>query len=650
MSTTYTFACTQGFATNSVNLGMIGTTIDAQISGRTAITNQGDLAVITFSSALSSANIALLTNIIKSYDTYTGIGSLINFQGSSTANGVNLSSLIINVPSNTLRDMFMLCHITLHGTTNYLTYTTPSGWKLIRTTQNTDSSTYWRTMLIFVKNASSNEPASYTWSSLSPTTNYIVGGMTVYSGVAAFNFINAESGQSTANSLSHDVPSITTTIANTMLVTYYSYASCATSWTLNGGLMQAYSVNSGTAPSATGEGNVCGYKFQSAIGTTGGVGAFTAIASNNADVGLTDILALTPMVTSMIQSTVSSLDIGVQNATIINLGNQNVPTNMYNGTTYAGYPTTVGLTVIAAASQSSNMMELHDVNNNILAGFDSGCRLFLYETETAPAAPSSGVKMFAKIRAGRRMGAQIGVNGNEYQYQPGLFIHDYMYWNAQGGSTTVSTIGFNNTASGTITTRNVSSTTLLTSTRRCGFVSTAATGSSAGTRHGIQQFWLGNSPGLGGFFYVAKFGLSSAANIPTQRSFVGLVASTSALGNADASTNTNILGFGVDQSDQSWSFMHNAASTTTKDALTGTFPPRDLSVSCFEARIYSPSNSGTVYYSLEVLNGGSIYEGSTSTNIPALTTFLSPQLWTNNGTSALACGIDVISQYMETDF
>lgn len=144
--------------------------------------------------------------------------------------------------------------------------------------------------------------------------------------------------------------------------------------------------------------------------------------------------------------------------------------------------------------------------------------------------------------------------------------------------------------------------------------------------------------------------MSSAATVSVQRSFVGLVASTASFSNADPSSNTNILGFGVNSADTTWTFMHNATGTTTKDTLTGTFPPRDLSVSVFEAVIFCPPNSSTIYYSLQVLDGGSFYQGSTSTNIPTNTTLLSPLIWTNNGTSTLACGIDVISQYLETDY
>jgi hypothetical protein len=147
---------------------------------------------------------------------------------------------------------------------------------------------------------------------------------------------------------------------------------------------------------------------------------------------------------------------------------------------------------------------------------------------------------------------------------------------------------------------------------------------------------------------VARFGLSSAATVATQRSFVGLIASTAVIANVEPSSLTNILGFGVDSTDSTWTFMHNdGAGVATKDALTGTFPPRDLSVSMFEARIYCIPNDSTIYYSFEVI-GGSLYEGSTSTNIPADTTLLSPQIWTNNGSTALACAVDVVGQYIET--
>lgn len=268
---------------------------------------------------------------------------------------------------------------------------------------------------------------------------------------------------------------------------------------------------------------------------------------------------------------------------------------------------------------------------------------------STPVAPSNGSKLFAKFRAGRRMAAQVGPSGIDYSFQPALFSGKIAWWTAMGNRATVSTINFGNTTTGNVTARNVATTNLFSSTRRLGFVSNNGGGSSAGTRHAAQQFFLSSAAGVGGFFYVVRFGMSSAATVSTQRTFVGLVGQTAVLANADPSTNLNILGFGVDSADSSFTFMHNnGAGVATKDALAGTFPARDLSVTVYEARIFVAPNSSIVYYSLEAI-GGSLYEGFADTDIPDVGTLLSPQIWTNNGSTGVAVGIDVISQYIETD-
>ncbi len=248
-----------------------------------------------------------------------------------------------------------------------------------------------------------------------------------------------------------------------------------------------------------------------------------------------------------------------------------------------------------------------------------------------------------------------GNSWHKMQSDPGIpaiqnkVITKESWWTAPGNSTTADVFGFGNSVTGTAVARNVVTGALFTSMRRLGFSSTAVIGSSAGTRHNALQFWIGGSPGVGGFLYIARFGISSAAPVNTQRSFVGLFGSTAGLTNANPSTNVNILGFGVDDTDNTWTFMHNDASgTATKDNLIGTFPPRSTSADMFEIRIYCPPFGSTIYYSIEVLNGGSYYTGSTNTDIP--TQLLSPQIWTNNGTTASSCAIDVVYQYIQTNY
>ncbi|TXG82092.1 MAG: hypothetical protein E6R13_05425 [Spirochaetes bacterium] len=693
-------ATMETLACSGININTIGAQGATGATGATGPTGSGSNVIIKD----EGTNI---TNTPHSALNFTGAGVSVTDGGSGTANisinggfgtstityigsasngGVNLSSISINVPSGTTRDCVMICHMTVRSNTNpiYGYATPPAGWRQISTQSNTDNTNYWRTLYVWAKWASSSEPASYTWTSIGPASNFVCGGISTYTGVAAFNIINAEAAQSTPSSLSHDVPAITTTVANTMLVGYVSYASCATSWTLSGGTTQSFMANSETPPQLVGEGCIAFRKFQASIATVGGPGAFTVTASNDADNGLSDLLALTPGFNTFTPPNVGALDFGLTNATLLNMGNQNAPTNMYDLTLCTGYPTNIPLKIIGAGSQSANMFEIKNASNSLISGIDSVGKLIitnsssgevqyndngklsgtskllinsdgnltLVDINTTPSAPSENIKLFSRLKAGRSILAQIGSSGVDFSFQPCLWANKVGWYTANGNSSTVSISGLGNTATGTATTRNCTSTNLFTSMRRVGYVSATTAGSSAGTRHGAQQFWAGNAPGLGGYMYVARFGISSAATVSGQRSFVGLLASTAALSNVNPSSNTSIamLGFGVDSADSAWTFMHGNGTTVTKDTLTGTFPARNLSVSMFEARIYcKPNNAGTIYYSLEVLGGGSYYEGTATTTLPSATTFLSPQIWTNNGTTALACGIDVVTQYIETD-
>ena len=339
-----------------------------------------------------------------------------------------------------------------------------------------------------------------------------------------------------------------------------------------------------------------------------------------------------------------------------------------------------------------------------------------------PAIPTNAAKIFTQLRAGKPLVGQIGSSGAAYPFQPMLFGNRVIWWAAQGAtSTSAATWNFGTTPTGTATARSIATNALVGSTRRIGFVTNTSANSSAGTRHNLAQFFISDSAvNYGGFFYVVRFAMSSAATVSTQRSFVGLLANILALpANVEPSQTPQLLGFGVDSTDSTWSFMHNGTSsavvtastltftltvsavtsgaivigrplthvngltygtivtafltgtggvgtytinnsqtvasgtltqyTTTKETLVGTFPPRDLSTTLFEARIYSAAGSGTVGYSLEAI-GGSIFDGIVTTNLPSTSTLLGPQVWTNNGGTALAAGMDVMSQYLETDF
>lgn len=279
---------------------------------------------------------------------------------------------------------------------------------------------------------------------------------------------------------------------------------------------------------------------------------------------------------------------------------------------------------------------------------DAGGYPTLGEASTVnPAVPAAGATVFAKLRAGRRMAAQIGPSGVSYTMQPSLWGNKIGWWSAIGNSTTVSSIGINNVTTGTATTRSVAITTFATSLRQVAFVSASSAGSSAGTRHGAAQFYSGDAAGRGGYFYVARFVIDTIA--AGMRWFVGLLNGTLVIGNVNPSTLLNMVGFGIDAGQTTVRFFNNdAAGTATAADMGASFPATTAGV-VYEVRIFCPPNGGTISYSIERLDSAALAEGSVAADIPASTTLLSPQMWVNNGATVAAVALSVVTQYIETD-
>jgi hypothetical protein len=166
------------------------------------------------------------------------------------------------------------------------TITPPGGWTLVRRMDNTTANQ--NSLAVYRKLAGGAEPASYTWT-ISANTG-AVGGILTFTGVNTSTPVNIENGQNTANALTHASPSVTTTLANTMLVTSHAFTSAAT-WTAPGGMTEAVDAASIAVPQTGGISLEINYVIQASAGATG---TKTATASNDADVGNAHILALSP--------------------------------------------------------------------------------------------------------------------------------------------------------------------------------------------------------------------------------------------------------------------------------------------------------------------------------------------------------------------
>ena len=218
---------------------------------------------------------------VASFTAGLGIG----FRGSSqAAAGSGTLTLSVPKPAATAEYDLMLATIAVRPST--ATVTPPAGWTLVRRTNNASGNA--NSLLVYWKEAEDVEPASYAWTF--DTSTGSVGGILTFVNVDNANPIDVEASASTASSLSHDAPSVTPTVTDSMIVTAHTFASSAT-WTPPAGLTEAVDVASETVPNCCGQSIEISYGLQSAAAATG---PKTATASGDGDTGITQTVALRP--------------------------------------------------------------------------------------------------------------------------------------------------------------------------------------------------------------------------------------------------------------------------------------------------------------------------------------------------------------------
>ncbi len=276
---------------------------------------------------------------------------------------------------------------------------------------------------------------------------------------------------------------------------------------------------------------------------------------------------------------------------------------------------------------------------------------------TDPAAPASGLKIYAKTIAGRTFPKWIGPSGLDQVASPHMAFNQIAFWNPPGNTTTVPGVfGMASYSTvGTITTRSVATTRLFTRLRRLGHVSAATAGSLGGARVAAAQYTLGT--GMGGFFKCIRFGCSDATTVVGARQFVGMTSSVAAPANVEPSTLTNCIGVGHGAADTNLQIYYGGSAAQTPINLGANFPANTLSIDVYELVLFAkPAADNTVYYRVTCLNTGYVAEGTLTAatagvQLPANTTLLAmTQVWRTNNATALAVGLDIMSDYIETDY
>jgi hypothetical protein len=255
--------------------------------------------------------------------------------------------------------------------------------------------------------------------------------------------------------------------------------------------------------------------------------------------------------------------------------------------------------------------------------------------------------MFSRKLA-RNLPAFMGPSGVDSSIQPHLGVNTCAFLRPSGNGTVLTSQGIVVTAGGTATAANWANTSLLASLKRLSYISAATAGASGGLREAVLKYWRGNAAGLGGFHVIARFGF---ATIPaTRRWFVGLYGITTAPANADPSSFINTIGVGQDVGDTAIQFMHNdGLLTATKTSSTLASPAANEVI---DVRIFAAPNSSKVEMSVMKVNQASttfVYDSGVSTDLPAATQGLALHMWANNGTTAAAIDMHLVSLYAETD-
>ena len=202
----------------------------------------------------------------------------------SVATGV--TSFTVNKPTGTQENDVMIAAIAIRPYT--ATINPPSGWTLVRRTDNSNTNSL--SQIIYRKVAGSSEGTTYTWT-LGNSPTGAAGGIMTFYGIDTTTPVNVENGQATPNSTSHSTPDVTTTVNNTMVVTAHGFTS-SYYWSPPTGMTEAVDIANVTPPNQLGISIEMNYVAQPSAGATG---VKTATApSGDPDAGVAQIVALTP--------------------------------------------------------------------------------------------------------------------------------------------------------------------------------------------------------------------------------------------------------------------------------------------------------------------------------------------------------------------
>jgi MSHA biogenesis protein MshQ len=239
----------------------------------------------------------------------------ITYVGASTTAGAeDTTSVSVAKPTGLASGDVMLAFVATRGNGVFPTpITAPSGWTQVLTDNNgTSIST-----TIFSKVATASEAAQYAFTIGSNAR--AAGAIVAFRGVDNTTPVNVSGSQTNAASTTYTAPSVTTTKANTMLVSFFAATNGNGSVSTATGMTQAFAA--GTTAASSGVVIGSSYATQATAGASGTKtsAANTSLTSSGATVALTDDFPLPVLDLRMDETSWTSTAGGVNDSSSNNL-------------------------------------------------------------------------------------------------------------------------------------------------------------------------------------------------------------------------------------------------------------------------------------------------------------------------------------------
>ena len=227
-----------------------------------------------------------------------------------------------------------------------------------------------------------------------------------------------------------------------------------------------------------------------------------------------------------------------------------------------------------------------------------------------------------------------------YDQVSGFFVAglDTIAYALPSTGTTRTTLGTTPVTSGTLSHPALTSTSLLTSTKRTVFTSAVTVGALVWDRQPNLFMWRGNAAGRGGFKYTIDF--SAATLVAGNYLFFGLSDIAANPTSVDPTTSSTFskLGIGANANTGNWKLINNLVGTApTVTDLGSSFPVN--TTDSLELVISCAANDSGFSWTLTNETTGAFASGRATTNIPSSTTFIAPLMYGSNNATASAMAV-----------